>query len=61
MDDSVFFFTGMGASLVEVFICFAFDTWMLLGGNFILFILEVLFLVTLLQLIHPLGTFWAVV
>ena len=40
--------TGMGASLVEVMFCFAFDTWMLLGGLFLFFFLEVPFLVTLL-------------
>ena len=28
----LFVSTGMGASLVEVMYCFAFDTWMLLGG-----------------------------
>ena len=56
-----FVFTGMGASLVEVLICFAFDTWMLfLGGGVIFFLLELLFLVTVLQIVHPLGNFWAV-
>ena len=53
-------FSGMGAFLVEVLICFDFDTWMLLGGSFLFFLLEVLFLVTLLQLIHPLEPFWAI-
>ena len=45
---SIFFFTGIGASFLEVIFCFAFDTWMLLGGLFLFFFLEVPFLVTLL-------------
>ena len=38
-----------------------FDIWTLLGGGFLLFLLEVPFWVTLLQLVRPLEPFLAVV